>query len=116
VFLNRILEVLESRSCIELFYHYPIPLLQPISLASGAPAFQRTMASVASRRLFSEFRALSTDSPEGIVAGPVSEDDIFKWEALIQGPEGTPFEGGVLVAELAFPKVGIHCKLYFVCI
>lgn len=62
------------------------------------------MASVASRRLFSEFRTLSTDSPEGIVAGPISEDDIFKWEALIQGPEGTPFEGGVLVAELTFPK------------
>ncbi|MCJ1446616.1 MAG: Ubiquitin-conjugating enzyme E2 7 [Stictis urceolatum] len=62
------------------------------------------MTSVASRRLFSEFRALSTDPPEGIVAGPVTEDDIFQWEALIQGPEGTPFEGGVLVAELAFPK------------
>jgi ubiquitin-conjugating enzyme E2 G2 len=65
------------------------------------------MASVASRRLFSEFKALSTDPPEGIVAGPVTEDDIYKWEALIQGPEGTPFEGGVLVAELVFPKVSM---------
>lgn len=60
---------------------------------------------LASRRLFSEFKSLSTDPPQGIVAGPVSEDDIFNWEALIEGPEGTPFEGGVLVAELTFPKV-----------
>ena len=60
---------------------------------------------LASRRLFSEFKALSTDPPAGILAGTVSEDDIFIWEALIEGPEGTPFEGGVLCAELTFPKV-----------
>ena len=47
---------------------------------------------------------LSNDPPEGITAGPVSEDDMFIWEALIQGPEGTPFEGGVFPAELRFPK------------
>ncbi len=60
---------------------------------------------LASRRLFAEFKSLSVDPPAGIVAGPVSEDDIFLWEALIAGPEGTPFEGGVLCAELTFPKV-----------
>lgn len=62
-------------------------------------------AGLASRRLLSEFKALSTDAPQGIVAGPVNEDDMFLWEALIEGPEGTPFEGGVFVAELKFPKV-----------
>ena len=25
------------------------------------------------------------------VAGPVSEDDFFQWEALVVGPEGTPY-------------------------
>ena len=59
---------------------------------------------LASRRLFSEFKALSTEPPAGIVAGPVAEEDLFVWEALIEGPEGTPFEGGVLCAELVFPK------------
>jgi ubiquitin-protein ligase len=29
---------------------------------------------------------------------------LFLWEALIQGPEGTPFEGGIFPAELKFPK------------
>ncbi len=61
-------------------------------------------SSLASRRLFQEYRTLTSSPPEGITAGPVSEDDIFTWEALIQGPEGTPFEGGIFPAELKFPK------------
>lgn len=62
------------------------------------------MASSASKRLFKEYKGLSSDPPEGITAGPVSEDDMFVWEALIQGPEGTPFENGIFPAELKFPK------------
>ncbi|GAT27726.1 ubiquitin-conjugating enzyme E2-18 kDa [Aspergillus luchuensis] len=62
------------------------------------------MSSVAQKRLFHEYKNLSTNPPEGITAGPVTEDDMFHWEALIQGPEGTPFEGGVFAAELKFPK------------
>ncbi|KZF20242.1 ubiquitin-conjugating enzyme [Xylona heveae TC161] len=61
-------------------------------------------ASVAAKRLFQEYRLLTNDPPEGIMAGPVNEDDLFSWEALIQGPEGTPFEGGVFPAILTFPK------------
>ncbi|RMZ79676.1 hypothetical protein DV738_g3270, partial [Chaetothyriales sp. CBS 135597] len=61
-------------------------------------------SSVASKRLFQEYKALLTAPPDGITAGPVSEDDLLFWEALIQGPEGTPFEGGVFPAELRFPK------------
>jgi ubiquitin-conjugating enzyme E2 G2 len=60
--------------------------------------------SVASKRLFQEYKALLTAPPDGITAGPVNEDDLFVWEALIQGPEGTPFEGGIFPAELKFPK------------
>lgn len=62
------------------------------------------MNSVASKRLFQEYKHLTTDPPEGITAGPVTEDDLFVWEAMIQGPEGTPYEGGVFPAELKFPR------------
>ncbi|KAH6639084.1 ubiquitin-conjugating enzyme/RWD-like protein [Boeremia exigua] len=62
------------------------------------------MSNPAAKRLFKEYKALSSDPPEGINAGPVTEDDMFLWEALIQGPEGTPFEGGVFPAELKFPR------------
>jgi len=61
-------------------------------------------ATVASKRLLQEYKNLTNDPPDGITAGPVSEDDLFLWEALIQGPEGTPFEGGIFLAELKFPK------------
>ncbi|XP_074629469.1 ubiquitin-conjugating enzyme E2 G2-like isoform X2 [Acropora palmata] len=46
---------------------------------------------------------LTLDSPEGILAGPLSEENFFEWEALITGPEGTPFEGGVFTTRLVFP-------------
>ncbi|KJR89935.1 ubiquitin-conjugating enzyme E2 G2 [Sporothrix schenckii 1099-18] len=62
------------------------------------------MSSTAHRRLLQEYRSLTNGPPEGITAGPVSEDDMLLWEAVIQGPEGTPFEGGVYPAELKFPK------------
>lgn len=45
--------------------------------------------SVASKRLFSEYKALLTGPPDGITAGPIDENDMFLWEALIQGPEST---------------------------
>lgn len=61
-------------------------------------------STIASRRLFHEYKLLTSAPPDGITAGPVSEDDIFLWEALIQGPDGTPFEGGVFPAELKFPR------------
>ncbi len=60
--------------------------------------------SLAAKRLFSEYKNLTSNPPDGITAGPVSEDDIFLWEALIQGPDGTPYENGIFPAELRFPR------------
>src|SRR4051812_10889810 len=80
------------------------PLSQPhlLQLPSShlSNKHNTTMASTtAQRRLLQESRLLTNNPPEGITAGPVSEDDLLYWEALIQGPEGTPFEGGVFPAE-----------------
>lgn len=51
-----------------------------------------------------EYRELTTNAPEGITAGPLDENNFFEWEALVQGPENTPFEGGIFPATLTFPK------------
>lgn len=86
---------------------FSCPYIWPLIPASTQTltSFQRTMASAtAQRRLLQEYRALTNNPPDGITAGPVSEDDLLNWEALIQGPEGTPFEGGIFPAELKFPK------------
>ncbi|XP_014598752.1 PREDICTED: ubiquitin-conjugating enzyme E2 G2 isoform X2 [Polistes canadensis] len=50
------------------------------------------MAGSALRRLMAEYKQLTLNPPEGIIAGPLSEENFFEWEALITGPEGTCFE------------------------
>ncbi|XP_064646514.1 ubiquitin-conjugating enzyme E2 G2-like [Lineus longissimus] len=62
------------------------------------------MAGAALKRLMAEYKQLTLNPPEGIVAGPVSEENFFEWEALITGPEGTCFEGGVFPARVTFPQ------------
>lgn len=77
---------------------------QTTSYTRHPPPDQATMSSTAHRRLLQEYRMLTNNPPDGITAGPVSEDDLLHWEAVIQGPEGTPFDGGVFPAELKFPN------------
>mmetsp|Transcript_19159 Transcript_19159/g.26816 ORF Transcript_19159/g.26816 Transcript_19159/m.26816 type:complete len:166 (+) Transcript_19159:76-573(+) len=60
--------------------------------------------STAFKRLLTEYRELTNNPPDGIVAGPISEDNLFEWEALIMGPPGTDYEGGVFTAILKFPQ------------
>jgi len=62
------------------------------------------MASSALRRLMAEFKQISNNPPDGIAAGPITEDNFLEWEAVITGPEGTPFQDGVFVAKLTFPQ------------
>lgn len=48
---------------------------------------------------------LTLNPPEGIIAGPISEDNFFEWECLITGPDETCFENGVFPAKIIFPQV-----------
>lgn len=58
---------------------------------------------MASKRLFNEYKNLTSSPPDGITAGPISESNLFLWEALIAGPPGTPYAGGLFPATLTFP-------------
>ena len=80
----------------------PCPVIPDTSLAVMNSS--RSSNATALRRLMTEYKQLTAGgAPDGMfTAGPVSESDFFTWEALIQGPEGTPFEGGVFVAKLTF--------------
>ncbi|CAI4035500.1 hypothetical protein SMKI_13G1500 [Saccharomyces mikatae IFO 1815] len=62
------------------------------------------MSKTAQKRLLKELQQLIKDSPPGIVAGPKSENNIFVWDCLIQGPPDTPYADGVFNAKLEFPK------------
>jgi len=59
---------------------------------------------VAAKRLAQEFREVTVNGADCLVAGPVSPDNLFEWEALIEGPEGTPYEGGLFAARIVFPQ------------
>lgn len=58
----------------------------------------------AQRRLLKEYQDLLKDPTEGIVAGPVNENNLFKWHCLLVGPSGTPYEDGVFQATMTFPS------------
>eukprot|EP00744_Colponema_vietnamica_P001243 GILI01002083.1.p1 GENE.GILI01002083.1~~GILI01002083.1.p1 ORF type:complete len:155 (+),score=18.71 GILI01002083.1:54-518(+) len=54
-------------------------------------------------RLMSDLRSIMQDSPEGISASPISDDNLFLWEASIVGPDETPWEGGIYALRITFP-------------
>ncbi|XP_015221836.2 ubiquitin-conjugating enzyme E2G 1b isoform X1 [Lepisosteus oculatus] len=46
---------------------------------------------------------LNKNPVEGFSAGLIDDDDIYKWEVVIIGPQDTLFEGGFFKAYLTFP-------------
>lgn len=78
------------------------------------------MAGSALKRLMAEYKQLTLNPPDGIIAGPVDEENFFEWEALITGPDRTFFEGGVFPATLTFPhdyplsppKMKFSCEMF----
>ena len=58
---------------------------------------------MARRRLLKEYKELLIKPCDGITAGPINEDNLFEWEAIIEGPQDTLYENGVFIALLTFP-------------
>lgn len=63
------------------------------------------MAGSALKRLMAEYKQLTLNPPEGIIAGPINEENFFEWECLITGPDETPFANGVFPAKLVFRQI-----------
>eukprot|EP00002_Diphylleia_rotans_P025945 TRINITY_DN514_c0_g3_i6.p1 TRINITY_DN514_c0_g3~~TRINITY_DN514_c0_g3_i6.p1 ORF type:complete len:157 (-),score=21.63 TRINITY_DN514_c0_g3_i6:155-625(-) len=77
-------------------------------------------SSAAILRLMSDLKQIRHNPPEGVSASPVSDENMFVWEATIFGPEETPWEGGIYSLRLSFseqypskpPKVRFISDMY----
>ena len=61
------------------------------------------MSSSSKKRLLRDFKKLHTDPPIGLSATPL-EDNIMVWDAVIFGPEDTPWEGATFKLSLEFSE------------
>jgi ubiquitin-protein ligase len=61
-------------------------------------------ATTAQRRLMRDLRDLTQHPVEGINAAPASSDNIFEWNAILDGPEDSIFEDASFVLTLKFPQ------------
>lgn len=64
---------------------------------------RKAMTTPSRRRLMRDFKKLQEDPPAGVSGAP-TEDNILMWEAIIFGPQDTPFEDGTFKLTLEFTE------------
>lgn len=58
----------------------------------------------AARRILKELQDLAKEPTPDITAGPINANDPFKWQASINGPTDSPYEGGTFFLSINFPQ------------
>ena len=77
------------------------------------------MTSPATKRLLKDLQKIQREEDSGLNACP-EEENLFVWEAIIEGPENTAWEGGIFELKLEFtesyptkpPNVSFKTKIF----
>merc|ERR1711879_148362 len=104
------------------FYFRALPRIcchSPPHPYSPVNSSKRTMAGASAKRLAKELKEMEKGPLPWASAGPVG-DNLYKWKAIIEGPEKTPYEKGSFSLELEMPpeypfkapKVKFLTKIY----
>jgi len=56
------------------------------------------------KRILQEMKELQKSEMDSITAGPVSDSNIYEWSATLAGPKESPYEGGIFLLTINFPK------------
>ena len=56
------------------------------------------------KRINQEMKELQNLDIDYITAGPVDDNNIFNWTATISGPNESPYEDGIFLLSITFPK------------
>ena len=62
-----------------------------------------TLSRISKRRLVKELVEITIEHLPEISVG-LKGDNLHEWEAIIQGPHDTPYEGGKFVLDMIFPE------------
>ena len=62
------------------------------------------MSSNAERRLIKDLKKIQDEANFDSISATPDDDSIFKWTALIFGPEGTEWEGGIFKLRMDFTE------------
>jgi len=62
------------------------------------------MSNIKMKRLAGDLKNLKKKPIEGITAEPIDENDLTKWKGRVEGPKGTPFEGGYFHFKINIPE------------
>ena len=59
---------------------------------------------MADSRILREIEEIYMDPPDNVSAGPINDNDIYHWEAVITGPDDTDYKDGVFLLDIIIPK------------